>query len=169
MQTTDGYGSNKNCQRNAGIEDRDACRNFGNLNDGVYLSKGTYAEVCAHDTENTEHHSQRFILLAKAVLNVIHRTAGDIAVSIDSTIFYSQQAFRIFGCHTEEGSQPHPEQCTGATGLNCGSNTDNVTGTNSCSKSGTQCFKAVYVTMTIILGTEDKLQGLRQLQYLQQA
>ena len=168
FQTADGYSSNNNSQSNAGVNNRNTGRNLGNFNNGVYLSKGTDTKVCAQNTEYGKHNSQRFVFFAKTIFNVVHRTTGNIAVSIDSTIFYSQQTFGIFGCHTEEGCHPHPEQSARATCFNCSCNTNDVTGTNSCSKCGTQCFKAVYVTTAIVLGTEDQAQSLRQLENLQQ-
>ena len=168
FQTADGYGSNNYSQSNTGVNNRNTRRNLSNFNNGVYLSKGTDTKVCAQNTEHGKHNSQRFVFFAQTIFNVVHRATGNIAVGIYGTIFYSQQTFGIFGCHTEEGCHPHPEQCARATCFNCSCNTNDVTGTNGCSKRGAKCFKAVYVTATIVLSTEDQAQSLRQLENLQQ-
>ena len=139
-----------------------------NLYDGVYLSEGADTEVCAQNAEGCKHNCQRFIFFAQAVFDVVHRAAGNISVSVNGTVFYCEQAFCIFGCHTEEGCNPHPEQCARAASLDSSSNTNDVTGTNSCGKCSTQSLKAVYVTTAIILSTKNQSQSLRQLENLQQ-
>ena len=123
------------------------------------MSKSTDTEVCTHYAESSEHNCQGFIFFAHTFFDVVHRATGNVTVVVNSTIFYSQQAFCIFGSHTEECSNPHPEQCTRTTHFNCGSNTYDVTSTYSCSKSSTQSLKATYVAFTFTFSTKDKFQS----------
>ena len=90
------------------------------------------AQASGHYTEDREQHAQNFIILTQALLDIVHRAAGSVAVFIIGTILNCQNALGIFGSHTEEGCQPHPEQCAGTAKLDCRSNTNDVAGTNSC-------------------------------------
>ena len=51
--------------------------------------------------------------------------------------------------------------------MNCRRNADNITGTDRSCQSRAQGFKAVYVTIALILGREDELQSSRQFRNLQ--
>ena len=169
LQTADNNNSNKNSQ--------DCCYNvFGNAegyinnrSDCIYLSKGTAAQAGSHNTEDREHYSQGLEFFAQALFNVVHRTAGSVAVFIIGTILNSQHAFGIFGCHTEESSQPHPQQSTGTTELNCRCYANDITGADSCGQSSAQSLKAAYITFALAAGGKNQLQGFRQLHNLKQA
>ena len=157
LQATDGNSCHNHGQSNTGVHNGDTGSNLGDFHDGIYLSKGTNAKVCAQHAKGCEHNCQGLIGFAQAIFDIVHRTAGDITICVHSTIFYSQQAFCIFSSHAKEGCNPHPKQSTGATSLHSGSNTNDVTGTNGSSEGSTQCLKGVNVTATIIFSTKNQL------------
>ena len=89
------------------------------------------AQASGHYAKDREQHAQEFVILAQALLDIV--PAGSVAVFIIGTILNCQNALGIFGSHTKEGCQPHPEQCAWTAKLDCRSNTNDVTGTNGCS------------------------------------
>ena len=74
------------------------------------------------------------VALSKSVLQIVHRTAGPLAVLVAATVVDTQKVFREVSHHTEEGSDPHPKYSAGAAGNNGRGNTRNITGSYGCSQ-----------------------------------
>ena len=130
------------------------------------MCEGTNAQACATYAKDCKQNSQDFKVFAQAHFDVVHRTAGNVAVFIYFTVFNCQQTFCVFGSHTEESCQPHPEQRTRTACFNSSSNTYDVTGTNGSCKSSTKSFKAVNVAFAVTFSREDKFQSHGKFQNL---
>ena len=142
--------------------------NIGNIDNGVYLSKSTNTKVSNQYAEYSEQCAKRLPLVTETILDVIHRTAGNISLIIHFTILNRQYAFCILGSHTEESSNPHPEQSARATRLDCRSYADNVTGADGSGQCGTESLEAVNIAFSIISGCKNKFKSPCQLRHLQQ-
>ena len=85
------------------------------------------------------------------------------------TIFDCQKAFGIFGCHTEQGCDLHPEQCTRAAGCDCRSNADDITGTDRCRQSRTESTKTGDFAIAFLFILDHEFQCQTDSTYLQSA
>ena len=81
--------------------------------------------------------------------DVIHWTTRNITLVVKCTEFNSQKTFGIFGCHTKESGNPHPEKGTRSTSFDGCSYPNNVTCTNSCSKSCRKGCKTRNITFPL--------------------
>ena len=85
------------------------------------------------------------------------------------TIFDCQKALSIFGRHTEQGCDLHPEQCTRTAGCDCRSNADDITGTDRCRQSRTESTKTGDFTLAFLFILDHEFQCQTDSTYLQSA
>ena len=100
--------------------------------------------------------------------DVIHWTTRNITLVVKCTEFNSQKTFGIFGCHTKESGNPHPEKGTRSTSFDGCSYPNNVTCTNSCSKSCRKGCKTRNITFPFIF-SKDKFKSFRKTKNLQKS
>ena len=98
--------------------------------------------------------------------DVIHWTTRNITLVVKCTEFNSQKTFGIFSCHTKESGNPHPEKGTRSTRFDGSSYTDNVTCTNSCSKSRCKGCETRNISFPFIF-RKDKFKSFRKTKNLQ--
>ena len=127
----------------------------------IDLGGRSRAEHGGKYTEEGKGHAEGFPFFSESLFDVVHRSAGYISVFINGTESDSQTAFRVFGRHTEEGGDPHPEESTRSAELNGSRYAHNISCAYSGGKSGTEGFEAVYISVTFISGEEDELEGPR--------
>ena len=96
---------------------------------GVGLDAVTDPEAGNH-AEDGKGDGQPVPVLAQAVLDVIHGAAHVLPGGIFFPEMDGEDRFCVFGRHAHQGDQPHPDQGTGATGVNGGGHADNITSTN---------------------------------------
>ena len=98
--------------------------------------------------------------------DVIHWSTRYITLVVKCTEFNSQKTFGIFGCHTKESGNPHPEKGTRSTCLDGSSYTDNVTCTNSCCESSRKGCETRNISFPFIF-SKDKFKSFRKTKNLQ--
>ena len=74
--------------------------------------------------------SQEMPFFAKAVFDVVHRSADELAVGVFLTVEDSQCNLRKFRTHAEQGRNPHPEHRTRSADRDSTGDTGNITGTD---------------------------------------
>ena len=79
-----------------------------------------------------------------------------MAVLINFTVFNSQKTFGIFGCHTKEGCNLHPEQSARTAGCDSGCNADDVAGTDGSGQRRTESTKRSNLAMAVVFILEHK-------------
>ena len=135
--------------------------------DGVHLSDGADSQDAGCRAEEGEKLCQPFPVRSQTSFDVVERSAQCLAVFVQHTVFYGQETFRIFGCHTHAGSNFHPEQCARSAGADCGGNADDVTGSNGGRQCGGQCCETGDLSFAAFLVVNHVLQRLTQFAELQ--
>ena len=77
--------------------------------DTVYLGKSTDTEKANADTKESKKLCKPFPFFSHTFFDIVERTAHNMSVFCNCTIFYSKKTFRIFGGCSQKGCDPHPE------------------------------------------------------------
>ena len=113
FEAADNHGKDNCGKGEAGNPARIIPDNPGNLRMGLIGLKHISAAKRAKDTENGEQNGKKFASrnakLFKALGDVIHRAAGNGAVSIFVAVFDAKRTFREFRRHAEQSGEDHPE------------------------------------------------------------
>lgn len=106
--------------------------------DAVDLGEGTDSEKTDSGAEEGENLAQPAPVFTHTVFDVVERSAEYMAAFINGAVLDGQYTFCVLGSHTEQGRDPHPEQCSGTAGNQCRGHTDDITGTDGGGQCGTQ-------------------------------
>ena len=167
LQATDGDGGNQNREYSTCEHLGQAKGNFRTIHNGVDLREGADTEICYEDGGSGEERSQRLILFAHALTDVVHGATGDIALGIRAAVLNGQQAFGVLGSHAEEGGHPHPEDSAGATDFHSCCHADDITCADCSSQCHTKGLEAGNIAFAVILGFENQGESLGQAYNLQ--
>ena len=126
--------------------------------DAVDLRNGTDAQQTSQHTEQGEQLCQPLPAGAHTIFNIVERTTQIVSFFVYCTIFDCQKAFGIFGRHTEQGCDLHPEQSTRTAGCDCRSNADDITGTDRCRQSRTESTKTGDFTLAFLFILDHEFQ-----------
>ena len=132
----------------------------------VYLSKGTNSEKTDSGSKECKNFRKPSPLFSHTILNIIKWSAKNVSVLVNSTVFNGQKSFCIFGCHSEECGNDHPEQGSGSAGSNSSGNTYDVTGSDSCGQSCAERTKACDFTFAAFFIFYHEFQCFSQMSYL---
>ena len=134
--------------------------------DTVYLSEGAYSEKTNAETEESKQLCQPAPLSSHAFFYVIERTAERVTVFVNYTIFDGEQTLGILGCHSEEGSQPHPEEGAGTTCEDSSRNAYDIAGADGGGHCGAESAEAGNLAAAAFLIGNHEAQRLGQMEYL---
>src|SRR5690606_28473123 len=127
LDATEDHQANENRHDQAGGLGIDAEGGMQAIGHGMRLHAIADAETGEHAEEGKQYR-QPDELFAHALADVVHRAADPLAAAVLFTEMHGQYRFAIFGRHADQGDQPHPYQCTGATEVNGGGNAGNIAG-----------------------------------------
>ena len=95
----------------------------------------------------------------QSVLNIVHRSANQLSIRIGFAKLDCQGNFRKFGTHTEQGRNPHPEDCARTTDGKRAGNSGNISGADGGSQSGADRLKGSNGAVRSILFAEHSSDG----------
>ena len=139
------------------------------VDDGVDLREGTDAEEGdehAGAGKEDRHGTPR---ATETLLDVEHRAAGNVAMTVRRAVLDGEQPLGIFRRHAEERGHPHPEDCARAARLDRGRDADDVACTDGRGERDAQRLEARHVAFAVVLRTEDQGERERQVHDLQEA
>ena len=101
---------------------------------------GQHAEA---GEQHRQHPAQRLAALfaAQAVGQIVHGTAGPLAVRIFAAVEDAQHVFGIVGHHAQDGHDPHPEDRARSAGDDGGGHTHDVSGADGRRQGGAQALE----------------------------
>ena len=113
---------------------------------GVDLRGVAGAEHRQH-AEQSINGGQPAPVFGKAIFDVIHRAAHQLAISIALPEVYRQRDLRKFGAHAQQGGTPHPEHRARPADGNSPRHTGNVAGTHGGRQRGTHRLEGGHCTI----------------------
>ena len=125
--------------------------------DGVHLAHVSDAER-GEDTEDGEQHGEHLsdrvtaLFGAKTVSQVVHGAAAPLIVAVFAAVIDAEHIFGIVCHHAEKGGEPHPEDRTGSSGGDGGSDTCDVADTDGCGERGAQRLELGYGSLFLRAG-----------------
>lgn len=169
LEASQGNGRHQDGEHHCGVGHRDPGIQLGDLDDGVHLGEGPDAEVGHQHPKEGKGNGQRPVSLPQPVFNVVHGAAGNLSLVVHRTVFDGQAAFRIFGGHTEKGSDPHPQDGPRAPGFDGRSHPHDVPGAHRGCQGRAQGFEGINVPFPLVLGGKDQFQRPGQPEHLEKA
>ena len=137
--------------------------------DAVDLGEGTDSEKTDTGAEEGENLAQPAPVFAHTIFNVIERSTKYMAAFINGAVLDGQYTFCVFGSHTKQCCDPHPEQCSGTAGNQRRGHTDDIAGTDGSGQGGTKSSEAADLTVAFIFVLEHVFTGHAQLVKLDSA
>ena len=128
-------------------------------NDGVDLGHVTNTEGCQH-SEECKQAAEPFPVFAKALADVVHRTAYPVALIVALAEMDSQSNFSKLGAHSEQCGNPHPEYSAGAAEGDGAGYAGDIAGTDGSRQSGANGLEGSYCAFTGFLLFEDLADGV---------
>ena len=129
------------------------------VGDVAYLHRVADAEG-GQAAEDTKDHRQPLPVLAQAVLDVVHGAAHPVAVLVPLTELHGQGNFGVLGTHTDEGSDPQPEDGARAAQGDSGGDTSNVAGAHGAGQGGGHGLEGGHLTLAGCGFVEDLADGV---------
>ena len=83
-------------------------------------------------------------------MNVVEWPPENGTIAADRSVFDGEQAFRIFGCHTEKGGNFHPEKGARAARADCRCDAHDVARADGRRQCGAQCFKTGNIAFAVV-------------------
>ena len=141
----------------AGLEGHDHVVDGG---DDVAHLHGVADAEGSQGGEDTEQDAQPLPVLAQAVLDVVHGAAHPVAVLVPLTELHGQGNLGVLGTHTDEGSDPQPEDGAGAAQGDGGGDTGDVAGAHGACQGGGHGLEGGHLTLAGCGFVEDLADGV---------
>ena len=146
LQTAQNDQSGQKHQRNACDHVRDVERRAHIACNGVDLAHVANTERCQHaeaGEQHRQHPAQRpaALLCAQTVGQIVHSTAGPLALFVLAAVENAQNILGVVGHHAEDRHDPHPEDGTRAAADDRRGNAHDVARTNGGRKRRTKALE----------------------------
>ena len=134
-------------------------RGFNVHHDLVDLTHGADAEG-GQQGEDGEQHRQHLtnslaaLLGAQTIAQVVHGTAGPLAVFVAAAVVDAQHVFGVVGHHAKESGDPHPEHSAGAADDDGSRHTRDITNADGGSQRGAQRLEGRHSALVAFVGDD---------------